>query len=1265
MTTPVVNPTWAGPALLTPIYLDALMVGTPNQSGDWAAVAVQYDQLGLRLGQPQPSAFEIATNPPALGVHLIWTVPSALRHGQVDAFGGVTFPSLPNRWIVTRSFIAKPGDVPQLTAWVLESDYLGPAPDGTHVFPDPSGGSTLYYIGRRFDLSAWNGTTSTYHKAFLQAMGPGDPTYVAVYDNMTNVLAFHDDMAAAPAGVYSYSTCGWYATAQDDLLYGKTADTPDGFTTQEQWSAIMETLQWSVGNDADLAAAEQAWAVWLAANPVSGGPPLTGAQDLWPAQNMCHGFVYGLQWKGTDQFYPINAILDGTTPPTVAIGANAEEALAAWLAYEIDSVDAEELLLAFQQDMVYDYADNRSVFLVQSQAARFATQGGGRQWVLYQDGQTSSATEIPAGAYSVPLDPAATAALSALNSDQAQLDAASALMATLKWQLYAAYWKLENYPRTNPDYGTLAQAQIDALSAQIGALQGRIDTLDAAMVQGKAALLALATPLNLTMNTINQARFNYRQDPVVLLAGANQDTKFGAHGNGADGGALFTRFTGQTIDAIEVLYSSGAVALDQTLVVSDFPAIVWPVGVLIPKEMRDYWFETFLLDTSNAQLIAARAFQKANLVPSAAQLAELTAQIARQQTLAWNSPATDVVDVRTIAETAGLQGVPPAKLSVAAWTAPWTPIYLDWEIEWHPTAAAPQAMLAAWQFDELDFTWTGSTVTAAAATYAGRSILNGQGAVGLQDKLNDFLDRDPNVSLLAQYQIDELRAMATTIGQFDVLAQSMSGIIQQMIMQQLEMSKLSSTQKTEIAELLADVASYLPDAAADLFFPIHAGHFRIPKLQVVDAFGQILRGSQLSDNLQPIRSASMVTPGADNAKYMQLTPRVTQPLRLDFRMVQADDDSVRSNCSDLTSAICGWVIPNHIDHGLALFDPAGNNLGEVLLIDNGNDTVDVGSGLRWDAVPGSNSVLGSAPDFGPRMTHLNGFVNGLLLRGSEGCPALQELLDVIDSSLWKVDPLGQPIQGNLAILLGRPMAMVRALVTLGVSGSHASDQSWQDTGKDVTLDFTSVPLPLRIGDIGLSNNGVMGYFLDDDFSCFYPFYGYDERLAIPRRIMANHTLAPHDKLARMESELAASGLPRAPGPNSYLVADPGFTTVADGVTTHTLTMLVDPRGWMPAISGYLPVQWLSLPAGPVNSALGNMFTTFRTGPVLLETPNIQLPLPASLKGAWTWVERSGVTTWSESDALTSAAAVARLPATRPILSEGWLKLSGALGDKQS
>ncbi|PLY42113.1 hypothetical protein CSZ94_12090 [Janthinobacterium sp. ROICE36] len=1265
MSTPINNPIWAGPCLFTPLYLEALMTGQKNQTGDWAAVAVQYDQLGLRGGQVQPSAFQVGT-PPATGIQLIWTPPSALRHGQTDELGGVSYPWLPNRWLVTRSFIAEPGDVPAITAWVLESDYLGP--QGARSFPDPSGGTTAYLIGRRFDIGAWAGTTSTYDQPFLQAMGPGDPSYVAIYDNMSNVLAFHDDMQGAANGLYSYSVCGWFATPSCDLLYGKTPATPDGFTSEAQWQDIMARMRWTVGNDADLADAEQNWQAWLLEHPVTGGPALTPAQQAWPAQNLCHGMVYNLQWHGPAAFYPINPILQGTTPPTVAVGANSAESLSAWLASAIGSADAEDLLLAFQQDMIFDYVRNPSAFYMQAQAARFASSDGGRQWIAYQSGQTSSSGTIPSGSYSVPLDASATDALTALNSQQAALDSNTDLLAALQWQLYAAYWKKENCPRADPDYQTimqLVQQQIASLTPQIDALSSQIAGQAAQLEQSKAQLLARIAPLQLALDTVNQARFDYRQDPVILLAGANQDTKFAPPGIYDDDSALFTRFTGQTIRAIHVVYSSDAVNVNVTLNTADFADIAWPTGVLIPKEMGDYWFETFLLDTNSARLIAQRAFAKAGVTPTPAQLAALTQQIQAQQTLLWNP--TQYVDARTLAETAGMLGVPPMKSSVALWTPPWSPIFLDWEIEWHPSALTPQHMLDDWVLGEIDFEWLGTQVAAMAGLYSGRSLVNGEGAQGLKDKLNDFLDSDPNAASLPQYQLDQLRQMAATIGRFDVLTQSMSGVVQQLIMQQLKMSKLNAIQQAAVAKYLLSAASYLP-ATAGPFFPIHAGHFRFTRLQVVDAYGQILRGSQLSDNLVPIRSKSLTTPGAgtSNQQYMQLAPRVTQGQRLDFRMVQFDNDAVRSNSSDQTSPICGWVIPNHIDHSMVVFDAEGNNLGEVLMIDNSDDGASDGTGLRWDAVPGSNSVLGGAPEFGTSLRHLNGFVNGLLLSAAQGSSAMQSLLDVIDASLWKVDPLGQPMQGNLAILLGRPLAMVRALVTLGVDGTPACDQSYLNTGKNVTNGFTSVPLPLRIGDIGLSNNGVMGYFLDDDFSHFYPYHGYDPTLAVPRRVIASG-IAPAQMLDQIDGLLAAPAAAAYAdaGANPYVVANPGFSLPPDCSTTHTLTILVDPRGWIPAISGYLPVQWLSLPAGPVNKALSTMFVTFRTGPVLLETAQqsaqIALPLPAAINGKWTWVERSGVTTWSESAPLASSDSVAGLPASRPVLSEGWLKLSGAEG----
>ena len=36
----IVNPLWAGPCLYTPLHLDALVVGQPNQGSTWATVGM-------------------------------------------------------------------------------------------------------------------------------------------------------------------------------------------------------------------------------------------------------------------------------------------------------------------------------------------------------------------------------------------------------------------------------------------------------------------------------------------------------------------------------------------------------------------------------------------------------------------------------------------------------------------------------------------------------------------------------------------------------------------------------------------------------------------------------------------------------------------------------------------------------------------------------------------------------------------------------------------------------------------------------------------------------------------------------------------------------------------------------------------------------------------------------------------------------------------------------------------------------------------------
>ena len=69
-----------------------------------------------------------------------------------------------------------------------------------------------------------------------------------------------------------------------------------------------------------------------------------------------------------------------------------------------------------------------------------------------------------------------------------------------------------------------------------------------------------------------------------------------------------------------------------------------------------------------------------------------------------------------------------------------------------------------------------------------------------------------------------------------------------------------------------------------------------------------------------------------NDPFVQLPPRLSQAARVQLRFLQADCDAVASNSSDLTSPICGWVMPNHLDDSLMVFDAAGRGLGGCLWV---------------------------------------------------------------------------------------------------------------------------------------------------------------------------------------------------------------------------------------------------------------------------------------------------------------------------------------------
>ncbi|MGB8464129.1 MAG: hypothetical protein WCE49_04240, partial [Terrimicrobiaceae bacterium] len=111
-----------------------------------------------------------------------------------------------------------------------------------------------------------------------------------------------------------------------------------------------------------------------------------------------------------------------------------------------------------------------------------------------------------------------------------------------------------------------------------------------------------------------------------------------------------------------------------------------------------------------------------------------------------------------------------------------------------------------------------------------------------------------------------------------------------------------------------------------------------------------------------------------------------------------------------------------------------------------------------------------------------------------------------------------------------------------------------------------------------------------------------------------------------------------------------------------LSILMDPRGEIPVVSGAFPIIYSPLPPGPVTSALENLAITFRVGPVLVDPGQIRMPVPSELRGDWSWIARESVTVWGGGQPVKDSVEAPQLGSARLRLGEGWFRLRGGLPD---
>jgi hypothetical protein len=243
------------------------------------------------------------------------------------------------------------------------------------------------------------------------------------------------------------------------------------------------------------------------------------------------------------------------------------------------------------------------------------------------------------------------------------------------------------------------------------------------------------------------------------------------------------------------------------------------------------------------------------------------------------------------------------------------------------------------------------------------------------------------------------------------------------------------------------------------------------------------------------------------------------------------------------------------------------------------------------------------------------FAAGMGLAAGPRLTALRSLVAVLDTTAWSVDVTGRAGDEHLSLLLGHPVAVIRALIKLDV----------QDPREPPANDTTAVPV--KLGTLAHQQDGLLAYFVGDDFTRVFIVDPAVSELA---------TSIGHGTI------------------DSPYVSQSGSFFVNPGIEVP-LTLLMMPGSDVHVTTGLLPQKSVGLLREWTAPALTRLSPALRFGPVLRDGDATRLPISPDIRGNWLWHRREDQSTWA-TDAVVPATVNALLPDNPVSGSEGWLQV---------
>jgi hypothetical protein len=1250
------------PRVMVPIHVEALIV---RQAGaQWAKCGMTPpadDAAPVEVSTLLPPPFTDLDAPRPKGAYLHWALPDALCRGtQTQA--EVTFPAIPDRWLVLRLYPSpRVANRRTVRGWILQAHDNNPVP---------------------LNLDGWKepGKPPEGVKQPLTAVGHGDTSWSGYFDNVENRMAFYDNLADVPVGPIAYVVCGWYS----DFTLDPLGD--DKIKSLADFEAKMRELRWAIP-EKDLKKAANSSAAYVSSVEKAGlatslsakallrntaafadrplkvslpgstpeGPPYTTNGAWWPENSLFHGSVVAIGWPGIGWPGNENGVLSGEEggPPAagavrVAFANTLAEGLASLVAKQNNSVKDARILEAFQQGLLNELnePDGRARVDASLHAAAFGSLPGGevmdRVW------------RPPTGTPPPPPD---------RKPPKVGAGVFERYQAASRAKLEASTSKLPLGPIVEAGKNVQPNIfQARSIKGEVNILKGGIDTVITRAINqavepfrpGRWEDVARALP-----------RFFHPMDPVVLVQGVKRSFQFGYDGRYTADGSLECRLSGTCIK--EYVQWHGDISYPPI-----HPDDVLDRGVengSVPPECEEILGEVAMLDPGSSAPIVQSATR--GIAVAAAAVSQEVRRVMTEQTVWW-AMRDPRIDHGPILAKSSLGGLLPSPVAVTPPVHPWSPLHLEWRVEFIPSPGGK----SDWTLGEVDYNESVPQLppqqgVPGTMVIEGRAALNHGANTALATAVRRALDQVakaggsaklPAKKKAVHYSSPVSQKLLREISAISIVMGEQPGAVDRSTLEDIataleDMDALSSALNglhvTLRGGIPGDGESRQPEAqpVPSPFHHLRAGFLRVLRLRLVDAFGQFvdLAGSGPSTPANPtqlLRSEPLEVTGRPD--LLALPPRFTSPARLLFRyMDAAGSNQEASLATDITpgiSPVCGYLMPNHLDSALMFYDQAGGDRGVVRAGGDGR--------IVWEDAPGRPSTVGQSPVRAVPNQFLAGIAEALiewgvadagLLSGPD--TALDAILRVIDSTLWSVDPFGHQGEEHLALLLGHPVVVMRAVLKLEVKEPVAPGA--------VSIER----VPVRLGSLSHWQDGLFGFFVNDDYKRLYcaPAAAALAREVGPNRGFLKQANAVQQHYNDFGKDIDPQGNTGGSPVTHPYVDTTGVLYVQPNQEVR-LTLLVEPHTFVNATSGLAPRKDIGMRREWVKDALAKLSPTFRFGPVLIDPERIRMPIPHDLNGSWSWDHRISVTEWAN-DPVTHATQDALLNPDPPVGSEGWLRLT--------